>query len=184
MQFTMFDCETPPPGLIVLDSMYLNSDELAMMSGLNVALKEARQISYSLAPTAVFPVLEAAAAAADDFRVSTAEFQSFLRSTFFCCQFIQRLEVFSHTTSKYLFACKSLRSIFDSRAGIQLFFFLPGCQTSPLNPWAAARSQDFGYSAQPCSSPRLGLRQCSLKLPLHNDRTTSKSADLRIYRTN
>lgn len=62
--------------------MYLNSDELAMMSGLNVALKEARQISYSLGPTAVFPVLEAAAAAADDFRVSTAEFQSFLRSTF------------------------------------------------------------------------------------------------------
>lgn len=132
MQLTMFDFAAlvvrlhhagGSPGLIVLDTMYLNSDELAMMSGLNVALKETRQISYSLGPTAVFPVLEAAAAA-DDFRVSTAEFQSFLRSTFFC-QWIQRLEVFSHTTSKHLFACKSLRSIFDSRAGIQLFFFSP-----------------------------------------------------------
>lgn len=92
MQLTMFDFAAlvarlhlagGSPGLLVLDTMYLNSDELAMMSGLNVALKETRQISYSLGPTAVFPVLEATAAAADDFRVSTAEFQSFLRSAFF-----------------------------------------------------------------------------------------------------
>lgn len=139
MQLTMFVVRLHlaggSPGPVVLDTMYLNSDELAMMSGLNVALKETRQISHSLGPTAVFPVLEAAAAAAaDDFRVSTAEFQSFLRSTFFFLPVDPKTgSVFTYDVQIPLCLQKPAVNMRLTRWNPTLFF-LPGCQMSPLNP--------------------------------------------------
>lgn len=135
-----------------------------------------RQISCSLGPTAVFPVLEAAAAA-DDFRVNTAEFQSLL---LFLPVDPKTASVFTYDVQIPLCLQKPAVNIRLTRWNPNFFFSSPGCQTSPLNPRVAARTQDFGRSSQPHSSPRLSLRHCSQKLPLHNGRATSKSANLQI----